>query len=260
MTTPTSANSGFSLRSVLPMLFFDGLCPYLNYVLLTARFPGLSEVTVLAIGAIFPAAYGIFEIAHRGRIDIMGSVVLVGIAVSIAATFVGGDPKMLLIRESFVTGALGVVCLSSLLWPRPLMFYVGRQFTAHDKAQIKEFNASWQYPAARRLFGVLTIVWGLGWVIEFVLRVVMVWTLSIEQVLAISPFVFNGIFLALITWNIAYVNRAQARAHAQQPPDETPAAMNEKQVQPMKDQQQDSEAIRRAVYDGMQDLRVKKSR
>ena len=48
----------------------------------------------------------------------------------------------------------------------------------------------------------------------------MVWTLSIEQVLAISPFVFNGIFLALITWNVAYVKRAQA----QHPPDETPAA------------------------------------
>ena len=211
MTTPSPADRGFSLRSVLPMLFFDGLCPYLSYVLLKAWVPGIPEVTALSIGAIFPAAYGIFEIARRGRIDIMGSVVLIGIAVSIAATFVGGDPKLLLIRESLVTGALGVVCLSSLLWPRPLMFYVGRQFTAHDKAQIEEFNASWQYPAARRLFRVLTIVWGLGWVGEFVLRVVMVGTLSIEQVLAISPFVFNGIFIALITWNVAYVKRAQAQ-------------------------------------------------
>jgi hypothetical protein len=224
MTVPAPVDRGLTLRSLLPMLFFDGACPYLSYVMLKAWVPGISEVAALAIGAIFPSAYGIYEIARKGRIDIMGSVVLIGIGVSIAATFVGGDPKMLLIRESFVTGALGVVCLSSLLWPRPLMFYVGRQFTAHDAAQIGEFNASWQYPAARRLFGVLTVVWGLGWVGEFVLRVVMVWTLSIEQVLAISPFVFNGIFLALITWNVAYVKRAQARAHAQHPPEEAPAA------------------------------------
>jgi hypothetical protein len=73
--------------------------------------PGISEVAALGIGAIFPAAYGIFEIVKKGQVDIMGAVVLIGIAVSIGATFVGGDPKMLLIRESFVTGALGVVCL-----------------------------------------------------------------------------------------------------------------------------------------------------
>ena len=35
--------------------------------------------------------------------------------------------------------------------------------------------------------------------------------------------------------------------------------LNEKPLQPVKDQEQDSEAIERAVYDGMQDLRVKKS-
>ena len=50
----------------------------------------------------------------------------------------------------------------------------------------------------------------------------MMMTLSIERVLAISPFVFNGIFIALITWNIAYVKRTEARAQAQEPPAEKP--------------------------------------
>jgi hypothetical protein len=36
--------------------------------------------------------------------------------------------------------------------------------------------------------------------------------------------------------------------------------MNEKPLQPVKDQEQESQAIERAVYDGMQDLRAKKSR
>jgi hypothetical protein len=35
-------------------------------------------------------------------------------------------------------------------------------------------------------------------------------------------------------------------------------AMNKKQLQPVKNQEHDSEAIERAVYDGMQDLRAKK--
>jgi hypothetical protein len=37
-------------------------------------------------------------------------------------------------------------------------------------------------------------------------------------------------------------------------------AMNKKQSRPVKDQQNDSEAIERAVYDGMQDLRADKSK
>ena len=37
-------------------------------------------------------------------------------------------------------------------------------------------------------------------------------------------------------------------------------AMNEKQTLAVEDQQNDSEAIERAVYDGMQDLRAEKSR
>jgi len=38
------------------------------------------------------------------------------------------------------------------------------------------------------------------------------------------------------------------------------AATYEKGLQPVKDQKDDSDAIERAVYDGMQDLRVKKPR
>ena len=220
MSEDTVTNSrpfvrGPSLRSVLPSLAIDGLCPFLTYALLTSYVPGVSQVVALGLGAIFPAANGIVSIVRRRHLDIIGAVVLIGITVAIVATLMGGDPKLLLIRESFVTGALGIVCLLSLLWPRPLMFYVGRQFTAgEDPARLQEFNALWQYPGARRTFTVLTVVWAIGWMGEFALRVVMVWTLSIPAVLAISPFVFNGITLGLIAWTIAHVRRRQQRNQA----------------------------------------------
>jgi hypothetical protein len=206
---------GPSLRSALPSLVVDGLCPFLTYELLTSYVPGMSQVVALGLGAMFPAVSGIVSIVRRRHLDIVGAVVLIGIAVSIAATIAGGDPKLLLIRESFVTGALGLVCLLSLLWPRPLMFYIGRQFSAgQDQALIEEFNGLWQYPGARRTFRVLTGVWAIVWIAEFGLRVVMVWTLSVSEVLAISPFVFNGITLGLIAWTIAYVRRRREQGRS----------------------------------------------
>jgi hypothetical protein len=100
------------------------------------------------------------------------------------------------------------------------LFYIGRQFSAgEDPAKVVEFNALWQHPRARHTFRVMTIVWAIAWMGESALRVAMVWTLSIPEVLAISPFVFNGITIGLIAWTIAYARRqrqreAEARARA----------------------------------------------
>ena len=215
-----SGADGPSIRGVVPNLVIDGLLPFLTYELLTSYAPHLSQVIALGLSATFPTVYGLVTIVRQRHLDIIGAIVLVGIAVSILATLVGGDPKLLLIRESFVTGALGILCLTSLVWPRPLMFYIGRQFSVgQDQAKIAEFNTLWQYPRARHTFRVMTLVWAIGWMSEFALRVAMVWTLSIPEVLAISPFVFNGITIGLIAWSIAYGRRqrqrgAEARAKA----------------------------------------------
>jgi hypothetical protein len=99
------------------------------------------------------------------------------------------------------------------MWRRPLLFYIGRQFAAgHDPAAIERFNGLWQYPGARRTFRILTAVWAIGWLGEFALRVAMVLTLSISLVLAVAPFVFNGITLALIAWTFSYVRRQRMAA------------------------------------------------
>ncbi len=225
MTTPArpaphaapadAAAGGPSLRSALPSLVVDGLLPFLTYVLLKAYAPGLSEVAILSVSAVFPVVNGLVTVARKRHVDIIGAVVLTGVAVSVVAILVGGDPKLLLIRESFVTGALGVVCLTSLAWPRPLLFYIGRQFSAgDDAAKLAQFDALWQYPGARRTFRIMTVVWAVGWTGEFLLRVLMVWTLSVAAVLAISPFVFNGITIGLIAWTLAYARRQSRRGRS----------------------------------------------
>ena len=202
-----------SLRGILPSLVISGACPFVTYQLLMAYVPSLSKVTALAISAIFPAAHGIAGIVRRRYLDFIGIMVLIGIAVTIVATYVGGDPKLLLIRESFVTGALGLVALSSFLWRRPLLFYIGRQFSAgQDRERLAQFNGLWARPGGRHTFRMMTAVWAVGWLGEFALRVAMVETLTIPQVLAVSPFVFNTINIGLMAWTVAYVRRRRRRA------------------------------------------------
>jgi hypothetical protein len=214
MSAGVPPDGGFSFRSVLPMLVVDVACPYLTYRFLRQYVPGIPIVFALALSGVFPALGNVVSLIRNRTLDIIGIIVLVGIAVSIVAAFVGGDPKVVLIRESFVTGALGVVCLLSLLWPRPLLFYIGREFIAgHDPARIARFNAVWQQAGARRTFRIMTIVWGLGWVGEFLAKVGEVLVLSIPQVLIVGPIVSNGATIGLILWTIRYARRSRQQAN-----------------------------------------------
>src|SRR6185312_16396293 len=81
------------------------------------------------------------------HVDPIGVMVLLGILVDAVAITLGGSPKLLLLRESFVTGAFGIACFVSLVAPRPLMFYFGRYFMAGSHAERRaRFNASWTLP------------------------------------------------------------------------------------------------------------------
>jgi len=150
------------------------------------------------------------------------------------AVLIGGDPRILLIRESFLTGALGVACFLSLLFPRPLMFYFGRYFaTGNNPARREQYNGLWQYPSFRSVNRIITIVWGVAYVGEFILRAIMAYTLPIPVVLAVSPFLLGGITIVTIAWTIAYARRSaqrgaemprkamQVRSTQEQPTEET---------------------------------------
>jgi hypothetical protein len=142
-----------------------------------------------------------------------GHGLLAGLAVSIVAIVLGGNPGVLLIRMSFLTGALGVACFASLLlFPRPLIFYFGRYFeTGDDPAKVAVFKAQWQSPYFRHVVRLIMVVWGVAYTGEFLLRVVMVSTLPIPIGLAVSPVVLIGISVATLFWTFAYVRWARQR-------------------------------------------------
>jgi hypothetical protein len=205
-----------SIRALAPTLIVDALCPFVAYKLVKAYRPDVPDIAALALSAAFPAVKGLLGLIQRRRVDFVGATVLTGIGVTIVAVRLGGSPQLLLIRESFVTAGLGVMALSSFAWRRPLLFYVGRQFTAgDDRAAIDRFNDLWQHERARRTFRVMTLVWAVAWLGEFGLRVAMVLTLPVAQVLVISPIVFNGITFGVLAWTFAYAR--SRRGHPEAP-------------------------------------------
>jgi hypothetical protein len=183
----TSSTKNINLRTLLISIALNAGIPFLLYRF-ALRYLSASEVVALSVAALFPAIHSIVGIVRHRRVDIIAVLVFAGLLVSIVLGSLTDNPKILLMRESFITGTLGVMCFVSLLFPKPLMFYFGRQFTAgNDPVKVAAFNATWQYPHARFVHRLITVVWGVAFVGEFLLRVLLVYTLPAATVLAVAP-------------------------------------------------------------------------
>jgi hypothetical protein len=204
--------------SILKNVLFgmvDGFIPLGIY--LVCKGIGWSDVSALIAGSVIGAALNIINFVRRRSFDVVGVLVLVGLVASLVVAFLGGDAHLLLLRESLVSSLFGFVALISLLFPRPLFFYLVRRFrTLKDPARKPEFDALWNYSTARRCFRVVTAVWGMVTIGELIVRIVMIYTLSVATVLAISPIVFNVILLLLIVWTWRYLFSTLRQVHQQQ--------------------------------------------
>jgi len=201
----------FNPRQMLPSIIFDAALPVLCYNFLIHI--GFSTLISLVAGAVFPAAHIAWGFAKTRQVDALGIIVLSFIAVGTVASLISGSVFFVLIKDSFLTATFGFICFASMLGERPLMFYIARQFVAgHDPARIEWWNNRWQYPRFRSTMRTITLVWGGGYVLEAVVRVIMALAFSPGTVVAISSPMAFGVTILLTAWTTRYGRAARERA------------------------------------------------
>ena len=174
-----------------------------------------SEFAGLVAAAIFPLAKNAFDLIRRRQLDPISILVLLGISTDGIAILFGGNPRLLLVRESMFTGAFGMACFVSLLLPRPMMFYFSRHFIAGtDPQRQARFNAAWQFPEVRFCHRLITTVWGCVFVGELVLRIVLIYNLPAALVLVISPILIGVLTTVTMIWAFSYGHRIRLQALA----------------------------------------------
>ena len=200
-----------SVRPMMLEMAIDAGIPFGCYWL-SMHYLSRSEVVALLVASIFPTLKSLYGVRRRRELDPISVLILAGLLFGLAALLVGGGAKLLLIRESLFTGAFGLACLVSLLWRsrRPVMFYFGRFFAAgSDPVRRARFDQLWQYASFRRVQRIMTLVWGLVFVGEFTVRVVLIYTVSPATVLAVSPIVLGSATLLTVLWTARYAARAR---------------------------------------------------
>jgi hypothetical protein len=190
------------LRSITKLAVVDVGAPLAAYYLM--RGAGLSTVTALVLSGIFPAAGVAAGIIGHRRLDLVGALVLAGIIVGTVLGLISGNARLVLLEGSVPTAIFGLGCLITLLTSRPMMFGFAVEFVGPDTAKGREMLGLWKYPGFRRIFWVITAVWGIGFVLEAALKVIIVYGTSAGTALAltnVTPYIWAGFLMA---WTIAY--------------------------------------------------------
>lgn len=202
------------LGLLAPSIIINGVLPYVGFRVLTAR--GVPTVQALVVTAVFPVLGIVVGWGRTNHLDGLSVIALVLIGVGVLASLISGSVRFYLIKESVMTGLWGLACLVSLLLPRPLMFYFGRQFSSGgDPARAAYYSSLWRYPLFRRGNRIITAVWGMAYLAEALLRVLFAFTLPPSTVLAISPVMVLAVTVLLIVWTMRYA-RSMAKKGAEE--------------------------------------------
>ena len=189
MTPPVPAKRSVR-RELASLVLINAVAPYLVYELAEPHTGGL---VALGLSAVPPAIESVWSVAKKRKLDVMSAQVLGGLAISIVLVALGGSERVLLLRDSLITSIVGLAIAVSAVFKKPVMYHLVRQ------VQGVEPNV--------RAMRVLSLVLGLGLVVEMAVRTAMVLWMTTDRFLLISPFVQYGMTGALVAWCVFYMRR-----------------------------------------------------
>src|SRR5260370_23785005 len=135
----------------------------------------------IAVAVLFPVLSTLVSIVRTRSLDTFGTLMLIGFGAPLVTILASGDQRIILVSRSLLTLVMGLVCLSSLLLPRPISFSFAKQIsTGNDPVQAREFDRHWQAPYVRRVARITSLAWGPAPVVVFAIRAVGALTLPVS--------------------------------------------------------------------------------
>ncbi|MFF5468795.1 VC0807 family protein [Streptomyces achromogenes] len=201
MTKTTGNHDGTpsALDNFKPLLI-DVAVPLGSYYLFKEAF-GMSTFAALAWSSVVPAVRTVWSLVKERRTNALAVLILVVNVVSLLLSFVSGDPRLMLAKDSGVSSTVAVGILVSVLLGKPMMTEAMKPFLVKgDPAREAAFQRLMSGAAAgsaafRRKERVFSLVWGLVLLAECVLRVVGAYTVPVDTMVWLGSVVLVAAML-----------------------------------------------------------------
>ncbi|MFF1281848.1 VC0807 family protein [Streptomyces sp. NPDC058299] len=176
-------------------LLIDVAVPLGSYYLFKDAF-GMSTFAALAWSSVVPAVRTGWSLVRDRRTNGLAGLILVVNVVSLLLSFVSGDPRLMLAKDSGVSSTVAIGILVSVALGKPMMTAGMKPFLVKGDAA-KE--AAWQRLASgaaagsadfRRKENAFSVVWGVVLLAECVARFVGAYTLPVDTMVWLG-----GVFL-----------------------------------------------------------------
>lgn len=205
------------LETVAPLALFYGL-----------RAAGASQWSALLVSGAVPLVLLVYRILTERRVEFR---ILFTLSILVCGTVVGlltGDPRLLVARESYLTGLVGLWMIGTLLAARP--FILTATLPLLPDATARSWQDSWRNDTTfRRAMRFMTLGWGCAFLVDAAARLVMAYTIPLDLVPLLSTLLLVVLLVAVVQAGKAYGRRQSAGSDtdtdtpdhaAQVPPDQ----------------------------------------
>ena len=206
----SAPHSGPPARLMLRGLAWDVGLPVAGYYAL--HLAGVSDLVALLVASLLAAVRIVWVAVRERELNPFATVMLVLFGLGLVLALVSGDPRFFLLKNSIITGTIGLVFLGTTLFGTPLTLAASQSFQPDRKAEIRQAYET--DPHVRHGHRVSSTVWGVGLVLEALVRVPLVFLLPIDVMVGLGEAMTIVVIGGLLTWNIWYVKRAIARGQA----------------------------------------------
>ena len=155
----------------------------------------------------FAHQFALVGIIRKGRPDLIATVSLVTVLLSLGLAAASDDTRVLQIRESYITAIMGLVFIVSSMMKKPILWLLARH-----QAKSEEHRAALEHPDRKKMLGTVNAVWGWSFILEFAAKLWMIENLPISRVLALSPIMFYGVTAVTFLWTLWWLRRPTRRA------------------------------------------------
>lgn len=192
---------------VLPMMWDAGLPTVAFYVV--RAFGGAPYVSLLA-GTAAAGARVLFVAARSGRLDAIAAFLLAVFGIGLALSFVTGDARFLLAKDSVPTASAGLIFLGSCVAGSPLAYAWGRRIVARTAVEQDRWSVMWSTQLGfRRVFYVVSLAWGFGLLLEAGVRLTLVYAMPVDAMAGLSSALSLATVGLLAAWTVWYARWVQ---------------------------------------------------
>jgi len=209
-------NSKAMIGRIVWTLFLDAGLAVAAYLL--ARQLGASMFLALLIGTIVAGIRALYVIVRRREVDAFALFMIATFGIGLLLSLVTGSARFLLAKDSISTAVSGVIFLGTLLAGKPMMYYLSQRFGATSDAEREEWARLWPtQPGFRSFFRGMTVVWGIAFLVEAAVKLILVLVLPLGVAAPLVPFFTPVLITGLVIWTVRTSVAAQKRLSVAQP-------------------------------------------